>query len=409
VKNKLSNHGVPSDLRVVFLGADVSKSGAPMLLLHFVRWLRSHTSVPFGVVSIWEGALSEDFRSVAPTMALHEDKLWMRLSLRFFRTESRKAVRRALRRSRLLRFVRRQKANLIYANTVAVAPEVKVLADAGYPILWHIHEMSFNIAYSGGRAFRENLNCAARFIAASHPVKQSLVSDMGVPACKIDVVHEFIEPPNLDRSQIEKARDSLRREMKIAPDAFVVGMCGAMDWRKGVDLFPILVKHLFSQPCSRRVHVVWIGGDWEGIYTLQMRHDLSRLGLEDRVHITGFKANPLEYMATLDAFALTSREDPFPLAMLEAAAFGLPVVCFAQSGGAVEFVGDDAGRVVDYLDVAGMAEALIELANDPIVRTGLGERARKKVLDTFTSEHQAPKLFEILNAMTSSDSLGSSA
>src|ERR1043166_9000067 len=86
----------------------------------------------------------------------------------------------------------------------------------------------------------------------------------------------------------------------------------AMDWRKGVDLFPILVKHLFSQPCSRRVHVVWIGGDWEGIYTLQMRHDLSRLGLEDRVHITGFKANPLEYMATLDAFALTSREDPFP-------------------------------------------------------------------------------------------------
>jgi glycosyltransferase involved in cell wall biosynthesis len=241
-------------------------------------------------------------------------------------------------------------------------------------------------------------------------VKEALVSDFGVPASQIDVVCEFIEPPGLDTLQIAKARDLLRKEMNIREDAFVVGMCGAMDWRKGVDLFPMLVKHLFSHPCSREVHLMWIGGESEGGFCeLQMRHDLSRLGVEDRVHITGFKANPLEYMATLDAFALTSREDPFPLAMLEAAAFGLPVVCFAQSGGAVEFVGDDAGRVVDYLDVAGMAEVLIELANDPTARARLGEQARRKVLNNYTSEHQAPKLFEILNTMVSSDSLGSSA
>src|SRR5215831_17855514 len=246
--------GNRSDLRVLFLGADASRGGAPMLLLHFVRWLRSHTSVALRVVWRWEGALSDEFRSLAPTLALHEDRVGMRLLLRFFRTDARRALRHAWMMSRLLRFVKRHKVNVIYANTVAVANEVKALADAGYPVLWHIHEMSYNIAYSGGPAFRANLNCATRFIAASEPVKESLVSDLGVPASQIDVVHEFIEPPDLDGPQLAKARHSLRKEMKIAQDAFVVGMCGVLDWRKGVDLFPMLVRHLFSHSCSQGIH-----------------------------------------------------------------------------------------------------------------------------------------------------------
>src|SRR4029077_8940982 len=145
-------------------------------------------------------------------------------------TEPREALRRAYLRSKLLRFVKRHKANVIYANTVAVANEVKTLADAGYPVLWHIHEMSFILKYSGGQFFHDNLHCATRFIAASHPVKEALVSDFGVPASQIDVVCEFIEPPGLDTLQIAKARDFLRKEMNIREDAFVVGMCGAMDW-----------------------------------------------------------------------------------------------------------------------------------------------------------------------------------
>lgn len=374
-----------------------------MQLLHFVRWLRSNTTLKFGVALKWNGPLFEEFESVAPTISLNPDHPGIRLLLRLFRTKTREAVHQAWRRSKLRVFAQRQRGNLIYANTVVVADEAKALADAGYPVLWHVHEMTFNIAFCGGTSFQRNAHCASHWIAASHPVKEALISDVRVPESEIDVVHEFIEPPIMNRTTFNVLRSSIRREMDIPENAFVVGMCGVMDWRKGADLFPLLAKHLLSRPCSRDIHVMWIGGDLEGVSALQMHHDNVRLGLAGRVHITGTKANALDYMSALDVFALTSREDPLPLAMLEAAVLALPLVCFEKSGGAVDFVQNDAGRVIDYLDISGMAEVLIELANDPQGCGKLGERARAKVLEGYTSKHQAPKLLKLMNNMIVKD------
>jgi glycosyltransferase involved in cell wall biosynthesis len=94
----------------------------------------------------------------------------------------------------------------------------------------------------------------------------------------------------------------------------------------------------------------------------------------------------------MDALALTSREDPFPLVMLEAAAHGVPTVCFADSGGGVEFVGSDAGLVAPYLDVAGFAEGILKLHERPVLREALGEAAARRVRARFSTSSQAPKL-----------------
>jgi glycosyltransferase involved in cell wall biosynthesis len=94
----------------------------------------------------------------------------------------------------------------------------------------------------------------------------------------------------------------------------------------------------------------------------------------------------------MDVFALPSREDPFPLVMLEAATHGLPTVCFAQAGGAPEFVGADAGVVVPYLDVDAFAAACAALRDDPARRTALGLEARRRVGAEHGVETQGPKL-----------------
>ena len=60
-------------------------------------------------------------------------------------------------------------------------------------------------------------------------------------------------------------------------------------------------------------------------------HDAKRLGLGDRIKFVGPLEQPAQLFAAMDVFALTSREDPFPLVMLEAAAAGIPFVCFAEA------------------------------------------------------------------------------
>jgi glycosyltransferase involved in cell wall biosynthesis len=99
------------------------------------------------------------------------------------------------------------------------------------------------------------------------------------------------------------------------------------------------------------------------------------------VVFTGNVVSHLPYFAQFDAFLLTSREDPFPLVVLDAASLGKPVVCFAEAGGAPELVQEDAGLVVPYLDVEAMAAAATAIVEDADLRARLGRRAREKVLE----------------------------
>ena len=98
----------------------------------------------------------------------------------------------------------------------------------------------------------------------------------------------------------------------------------------------------------------------------------------------------------MDVFALTSREDPFPLVMLEAAAAGLPLVCFAQGGGTPEFALPDAGYMVTYLDVAEMADAVVHLLERDGERLHMGQVAAAQVRERHTVEQAGPILTSVI-------------
>jgi len=104
--------------------------------------------------------------------------------------------------------------------------------------------------------------------------------------------------------------------------------------------------------------------------------------------------------AAMDIFALTSREDPFPLVMLEAAAMEVPMICFGKSGGGPEFAAGGAGIVVPYLDVRAFASEVARLADDAERRRAIGKLASKRVADCFTIDRQAPKLRDVIQAYT---------
>ena len=88
----------------------------------------------------------------------------------------------------------------------------------------------------------------------------------------------------------------------------------------------------------------------------------------------------MRYLAGLDIYALSSREEPWGLVALEAAALGIPIISF-EGGGIAEFVEKDAGILVPYLDTRAFAEATLKLALDEPLRRSLGERARTKVYE----------------------------
>ena len=173
-------------------------------------------------------------------------------------------------------------------------------------------------------------------------------------------------------------------------------------WRKGPELFLAVAQQVTRQLPD--VHFIWVGGDPQSATYQELQRDVRLLGLQDRVTLAGNQADIASYYAAFDVFLLTSREDPFPLVCLEAALYETPVLCFANSGGMPEFVRDDAGVVVPYLDTVAMAANTIALLQDERRRLQLGRTARQRVLTEHTIEAVGPAILHLIESTLSAAS-----
>jgi Glycosyltransferase len=89
---------------------------------------------------------------------------------------------------------------------------------------------------------------------------------------------------------------------------------------------------------------------------------------------------------------LTSREDPFPLVVLEACDYELPIICFDNSGGMPAYVKNGPGFVVPFEDVGKMAEVVSTLLEDENLRLSVGKTARTRLHTSHVSEIAVPQI-----------------
>jgi len=379
---------------VLFIGHSAHRSGAPIVLLDFLRWLRQHDDLRFDVNVVEGGALLPEFRALATTEVLRRPPGF-----------SNRIARRVVGRDRSIAaedraFARRVKAggyDLVYVNTVVPKREMLALAETGIPIICHVHELDSAVTqWLGEEGLLRVVPRVSHFIAASAGVQDYLVRRWHVSASKISTVHSFATT-DVGATDVSAARQALRSTLGLSDNDILIGGCGTLDWRKGADLFIQVARLVVDGLRGRKAHFIWLGADQGSLDYRRFLHDVRACGLADAVTVLPNRPNPAEVFAGMDIFALTSREDPFPLVMLEAASMCIPVVCFEASGGGPEFVGSDAGLKAPYLDVAAFARHVLSLASDARMRESVGVAARRKVLEHFMLEQQAPKLRDVIN------------
>lgn len=382
---------------ILFVGHDASRTGAPLLLLELIKWLRTHSSINPAVLLKRHGVLEADYAKAAVVRCLADDL--EKLNGGLHRRALRKLGLAEIRRPNLSSFFPAAEYPVVYANTIDSCDVAMQLAGPGRRIIHHIHELAYSTQYFDAvGALQAAVPRTFAYIAASHAVREFLEKTIGVPSARIHVIHEFpIAASKADDAGENKS--AIRKRLGIPNDAFVIGMCGLPQWRKGSDLFVQLALQVKRLTSSAQTHFVWLGGD--AASQCEALHDVAQLGLQDSCHFIPAVSDPETYFNAFDLFALTSREDPFSVAMLEAAAAGVPIVCFAKAGGAPELVENDAGIVVPYLDVPAMARACVELLADEPRRILLGKTARAKVQERYTLDKQGPKILSVIESAMS--------
>ena len=267
-------------------------------------------------------------------------------------------------------------AAVAYNHTRGRAPRARVVHT------YHGHVLE---GYFGGLA-------TTIFIALERQMARVTDAIIAIsPAIRADLLNTYrigradqyrIVPLGFDLSAFaaidEAARRRARAELRVAAGAPVLATVGRLTAIKN---YSLLLEA--AQPVAARFPnlVVLLAGDGE------LRADLeaqaARLGIAANLRFLGWRRDlPTIYAAT-DVFALTSRNEGTPVALIEAMAAGVPGVS-TDVGGVRDVIASEAmGVRVAVDDVAGFSTAVERLLGDPAARLAMGAAARAHVLSRY--------------------------
>ncbi|NYE35526.1 glycosyltransferase involved in cell wall biosynthesis [Nocardioides cavernae] len=358
--------------RVLLVSHEASRTGAPRIAV-----MVGHALVEQGhdvrIVSQRPGPLVEDFAAVAPTRV---PPMW-RVLRRLWSEPGpvRSSLAKLVELATALAVVAVHRPDIVYVNSTSSAAYVRAAAALRRPAVLHVHE--------SGRVLRGFLDRVGfhglprgrvRLVACSPSVVDALVA-LGAPRGDIELLLSIPDA----RRVLAAATRSTPSDM---PRPVVVGCVGAVEYRKGVDLWVGAARRLLAEHDTEELRFVWVGGG------------VPPDGLPEGVEFAGHSANPSTAMAGFDIMTLPSRDDPFPLVVMEAMLLGKPVVAF-DVGGVRRQLGD-TGVLVPAGDIDAFAREIDALAGDPDRRARLGGLAAERARAQFSVEQFEADLAEVI-------------
>ncbi len=272
------------------------------------------------------------------------------------------------------------KADCWYINTIANRDAFSIAKKLGIKVISHVHELplSYSLVKAGSI---KNMLSSGMCIGCSKIVCEKL-EDMGHK--NVQLLYGFVDDEKINLSE---NNDAIKQQFGIKIDDFVWIISGNTSTIKGIDFLIPLVKEL-----KHNHKIIWIGGV-ESNGTMCYAEESIRANFSDRVFFAGKKSTDYyDYFNIGHAYLSLSREDSFPLVMIEAAHLGKPIAGF-NSGGINEFVKEDIGIVIDQLNFKALANAMEQIETN---YESYDQNKIKAYAKTFNVKEQTRKLTEML-------------
>lgn len=224
----------------------------------------------------------------------------------------------------------------------------------------------------------------AQFVAVSQGEARSFVASGVVPAERLSVVRNGIDP-----RPFEQARPADRRALGIPTDATLIVVAGLLHVAKGQDL---AIRALAS-PGLESAHLLCLG---EGDARAECERVAAQCGVRARVHLPGWSDEVPAWMAAADVVAVPSRWEAMPYVVLEALAAGKCVVA-SRVDGSREWIEDGKTGVTCAVgDVDDLARALREAASMSLdERARLGAEGRRRVREEGSVDRMVDDLLAL--------------
>ncbi|MEO5950196.1 MAG: glycosyltransferase family 4 protein [Candidatus Saccharimonadales bacterium] len=269
-----------------------------------------------------------------------------------------------------------KKPDAIHAHdwlTMEAGMRAKELTDA--PLIVHVHATEFD---RSGEKFGnpvvheieyQGLMMADRIIAVSNITKNIIIQKYGIPADKIEVVHNAIDVASLGNYDYDRQTYSYLESLKDEGYT-IIATVTRFTIQKGLTHF-IRAAARASEKHDKLIFL--LAGDGEQRdELLQLSADL---GISDKVFFTGFVRGKQwrDAYNVADIFVMSSVSEPFGLTALEAAHHNSAVIVTRQSG-----VGEVLSNIFryDFWDIDVLADQIVGIATSPSLAMELKQNVK---------------------------------
>ncbi len=306
---------------------------------------------------------------------------------------------------------------VVLVNTLADFVAVDAAARLGVPTVWAIHE-SFEVDHwleqrfgRGGphpyvsERMKTSLAAATRLVFESQAT-----SDMF--ACATSGGRRLVIPYGVDVDGITDFmsgfdRAGRRSREALGPDSTVLLCVGTVEERKSQACLVEAFAEVATEYPDATLALV---GDRPGLYSTALHRLIESLGLGERVRLLPITRDIWDWYALSDVLVSASDIESLPRSMLEAMAFGLPVMSAAVHG-IPELVRDNEnGWLFEPRDMRALVVALRRVLDvGAEARRNMGVRARTDVSERHRSTEYARSYAALFRELTADGSAMSDA
>ncbi|HTM14379.1 MAG TPA: glycosyltransferase [Bryobacteraceae bacterium] len=239
---------------------------------------------------------------------------------------------------------------------------------------------------------RWSLRAAHRSVTVCEPFADLLVA-RGVRRERLQILpNAMAAAPLVPKEDVSALRDRLA----LPPAARVILSVGRLSPEKGhADLLAAMRLLLRAHP-QLAIRLILVG---DGIDRSSLERVAAASDLASSVIFAGHCQNVWPYYSLADVFALPSRSEGSPNALLEAMAAGVPIVA-CKVGGVPETVEDGSSALlVPRAKPAAMASALARVLEDPALATRLVSNASERLVKRFSPESRYQALLQVYRAV----------
>jgi glycosyltransferase involved in cell wall biosynthesis len=223
------------------------------------------------------------------------------------------------------------------------------------------------------------------FIAASRLIA-SMLKDDGIPADRVEVVHDGVNVGYIDKQPAVDARATFW----VPHGAPLVGNVAALVPHKGQRHLVAAAARVVRELPDARFLILG-----EGELREALERQIRDLGLERHVLLGGFRPDVLGLVKSLDFVVMSSVTEGLGSAILEAMTCGKAVVGTTAGGIPEAVVDGETGLLVPPHDEAALAAAIVRLLGDPGLRDRLGAAGRVRVEREFSVEKMVAKTVDV--------------